>query len=112
MTRSMHSLLRPAGALLLAVSCLGMPCFAAAAQSATAAEDQAARIKDLERRIADLEAALKSGTDAASREELQRRLDLIAAELESLRVGEAAKPRELQSMYGLGPGASKVYSED
>ena len=112
MIRSMHSLLRLAGALLLAVSCLGLPCIAAEAQTAAAEQDQAARIKDLERRIADLEAALKSGADAASRAELQRRLDLIAAELEALRVGEAAKPRELKSMYGLGPAASKVYSED
>ena len=112
MTRSISSALRLAGAALLAASCLGLPCTAAMAQDTAAAQDQAARIRDLERRIAELEAALKGGTDAASCAELQRRLDVIAAELEQLRIGEAAKPKELQSMYGLGPAASKVYHED
>ncbi len=75
----------------------------------------AARVRALEERVAALEArmgelldALRAaeGGDAA---ELRRRIDLLAAELEKLRMGEAAADRPLTSVHGLGPAASRVY---
>ncbi len=46
--------------------------------------------------------------DAASNEELERRIDVLAGEIEKLRIGEAANRAE-ESVYGLGPAASKIY---
>jgi len=78
------------------------------AAEAASAED---RIRELERRVAELESALRQAS-AAEFAELRRRLDLLARELEAERIGEAARPRELKSLHGLGPAASKVYGED
>jgi thiamine biosynthesis lipoprotein ApbE len=54
------------------------------------------------------------GTDTAaaaepapSNAELARRIDILAEEIESARLGEAATP--IESRYGLGPAASSVY---
>ncbi len=44
-------------------------------------------------------------------DELERRLDLLAGELERLQLGEVAPPVG-ESFSGLGPAASKVYSAD
>jgi len=41
--------------------------------------------------------------------ELQRRIDLVAEEIERMKLGEVAVQAD-QSRYGLGPAASKVYS--
>lgn len=41
-------------------------------------------------------------------DELERRIDLLAAELEQLELGEAAVVAD-ESEYGLGPAASKIY---
>lgn len=74
-----------------------------------------ARIEDLEQRVGELEILLKQlAANGASADvvELQRRLDLLAAELEKARLGEAAGPRELKSFSGLGPAASKVYGSE
>lgn len=66
------------------------------------------RVATLEARIQDLLGALRDagGADAA---ELQRRIDLLAAELEKLRMGKAAAGGDPESVHGLGPAASKVY---
>ncbi len=80
-----------------------------------AAEEQTTeeRIAELERRVSELEAALREAiasgtiTDGA---ELQRRIDLLTKELEKLKLGQAAAPKELKPAHGLGPAASKVYS--
>lgn len=87
-----------------------VPCSALAADDATQEASQEARIKELERRVAELEEALRKALDVGSAAELQRRLDLVTRELEQIKLGEAAAPRELKSIYGLGPGASKVYT--
>lgn len=42
--------------------------------------------------------------------ELTRRIDLVAAELETLKLGEVAVQAD-RSLYGLGPAASKVYQQ-
>lgn len=96
--------------LLAAGSCPAWLCAAPAAQKNTDA-----RIADLEKRMAELEALLSQLAAAGASPdvaELQRRLDLLSAELEKARLGEAAAPKELTSFSGLGPAASKVYGRE
>src|SRR5262249_57827309 len=74
--------------------------------------DQESRIAQLERRVAELEALLKQALDGATAQEiaeLKRRIDLLTQELEKARLGQAAKPRPLESRSGLAPAASKGY---
>lgn len=70
------------------------------------------RIARLEAEIARLKAeiaALKESSAEADRlAEIERRLEVLAAEIEKLRVGEAVAAAD-QSDYGMGPAASKVY---
>src|SRR4030095_15211849 len=94
----------------MAGSCPAWLCAAPAAQ-----KSDEARIEDVEKRVAELEALLKQlAANGATPDiaELQRRLDLLSAELEKARLGEAAAPRELTSFSGVGPAASKVYGSD
>lgn len=84
---------------------------------ATPAEEKNAetRIQELERRVAELEALLRKVVEAGSSAgtaELQRRLDLLAQELEKARLGETSAPSELKPAFGLGPAASKIYSAE
>jgi hypothetical protein len=68
--------------------------------------------QQIERLQAEIEALKGGSTDSALRariEELERRLDVLAQELEKARMGEASGEEELKSRYGLGPAASKVY---
>jgi hypothetical protein len=55
---------------------------------------------------AEAEAAPGPGPDRLA--ELERRIEVLAAELERLELGEAAA-RADESVYGLGPAASKIY---
>jgi len=77
--------------------------------------DTEKKITELETRIAELEAALKTLQAGSSvygpsdAIELRRRLDLLAAEIASIQLGEAAARRDLKPVHGLGPGASRVY---
>ncbi|HZE90070.1 MAG TPA: ABC transporter C-terminal domain-containing protein, partial [Verrucomicrobiae bacterium] len=72
--------------------------------------DAEAKIRALEARLAELEAAVKAqASPGATAAELQRRIDLLAAELEKLRLGEAAAVKPLVPAHGLGPAASRVY---
>lgn len=69
------------------------------------------RLQALEAEVAKLKAAVaEAQTTSASPEvaELARRIDLVAAELEQMKLGEAAVEADT-SVYGLGPAASKVY---
>ncbi len=43
-------------------------------------------------------------------DELERRIDLLAEEIERLRLGAAADTARFVSRHGLGPAASKVYA--
>jgi hypothetical protein len=89
-----------------------------AAQAAGASEE---RLQALEREVAALRAAIEElrkqapapaapAGAAPSLDELARRIDLVAAELEKLKLGEAAVAAD-ESAYGLGPAASKVYRQ-
>ena len=48
-----------------------------------------------------------AANQSPTNEELERRIDALAAEVDDLKLGEVAK--KLESRYGLGPAASKVY---
>jgi uncharacterized small protein (DUF1192 family) len=70
--------------------------------------------EDLQKRIAALEAELArlkaQGSDAARLDELARRIDLLAAEIEKARTGGATDVEApTKGEPGLGPAASKIY---
>lgn len=79
----------------------------------TGATDTEDRLTELESQINELRTLLEGlGNDAAtggtaSEEELERRIEILAEEIEKLRIGEAAVAD--RSQYGLGPAASKIY---
>lgn len=72
------------------------------------------RLRQLEQEVAGLKAEiarLKSAGDTAEREklaEIERRIDVLAGEIERLKIGEAAATADT-SEHGYGPAASKVY---
>lgn len=72
------------------------------------------RITRLEKLLAEtraeLAAAREKPADEARLQELDRKIEVLAKEMESLRIGEAAVPDAQRSRFGLGPAASKVYS--
>jgi len=91
------------GLLLILLSLLAV---AAPAQQ----DDQ--RLQELERQLAELRAALEAASaPAVELAELERRLAVLAEEVERLRLGEAAAPAPTgaQGRWGLAPAASKVY---
>ena len=74
-------------------------------------------VQRLEREVAELRAAIEElraeGDTNARLDEIERRLGILATELEDLKVGKeviTATPTEM--MPGLGPAASKVYRKD
>ncbi|MCM2269877.1 MAG: hypothetical protein NDJ75_07235, partial [Thermoanaerobaculia bacterium] len=87
--------------------------FTVAALAAVPAVAQSSdeRLRALEAEVAKLQAAVAAAqSPSASPEvaELARRIELVAAELETMKLGEAAVEADT-SVYGLGPAASKVY---
>jgi hypothetical protein len=86
-----------------------------------AAASAEARIAALEKLLAQTRAelaTLKAASTGASDmqlAELDRKIDVLSAEIETLKVGEAAEPSEVSTAdrtdarYGLGVSASKVY---
>ncbi len=86
---------------------------------AFAAESDEERIRALEREVAELNAAIAElramGLAEDRLAEVERRLGLLAEEVEDLRLAEAAPEIVLTEggePYGLGPAAAKVYSKD
>jgi hypothetical protein len=80
----------------------------ARAQAAPTNEELRATLQALQAEVAQLK---QGQTDAARLAELERRIDLLASELERGRTGGAAGAPEttLQGQKGLAPAASKVY---
>lgn len=81
--------------------------FALVAPSPVAAQDRDARLERLEQQVRELRAELSSRSpdDLA---ELQRRIEVITAELERLRLGPGVAIADT-GRFGLAPAASKVY---
>ena len=101
---------------LVLVMVLGLVWVAA---PALAASDDEERLQALEREVAELKAAIAELRDLGLAEdrlaEVERRLGLLAEEIEDLKVGEAAVAAmtvESGEPYGLGPAAAKVYQKD
>jgi hypothetical protein len=101
-----------------ALACLFLLCLGAGpvlAQTPSAASaDTADRVQQLEREVNELKAqiaALKGGGADESRiAEQERKLEVIAGEIEKMKIGEAAEATE--SANGFGPAASKVYRSE
>lgn len=96
---------------------------------AAQADEAADRVAELERQVEELRAAVAAlqaqqqpappavepaegaaAPAAVPADELARRLDLLAAEIEALKIGEASATAD-RSDYGFGPAASKVYRQ-
>lgn len=119
----MHRILR----LMSVASCvlaLATVLFAQNAPAPTPAPVAASteeRIANLERLLAETRAELATlktaatGASDAQLVELERKIDILGAEIETLKVGEAAGTSEVamadrtDARYGLGVAASKVY---
>jgi len=73
------------------------------------------RLQALEKKIQELMAevaALQKSTQSpqsAQIAELEKQIDALTREIETLKIGEAAAPSAGPSVHGLGPAASKVY---
>jgi hypothetical protein len=84
------------------------------AGSPALAQSTDARVQELEQEVQKLKeeiAAMKGGQEGGDAErlaELERRLEILAGEIEKMRIGEAAAAAD-ESDYGLGPAASKIY---
>lgn len=70
-------------------------------------EELEARLRELEKQIAALREEAAGGQNLA---ELERRIDLLAAEIERMRTGGAAEVDVTEGQRGFGPAASKVYA--
>ena len=126
--------MRPVPRFLVIVSLVFGLAASAAAQAPPAptpvpapAPTQEERIRQLEQLLADtraelakLKAASSSAETNAKLEELSRRIDILAREIENLKMGEAAPPaasleagaktgEATTERYGIGPAAAKVY---
>lgn len=86
----------------------------AGALLAGAQEPDDQRVRRLEAEVAELRAAIEElradGLHDARLAEIERRIEILAEEVENLKVGdEAAMAIREESVAGLGPAASKVY---
>lgn len=76
------------------------------------AEEIDERVQRLEREVAELRELLNGAQqaegDSERLAEIERRIEILAAELDNLRVGEAAVVAD-EGRHGFGPAASKIY---
>jgi hypothetical protein len=75
------------------------------------------KVQRLEKEVAELRAAIEElrglGVAEDRLVEIERRIEILATEIEDMRVGEAAVTATRQdAVPGLGPAASKVYQKD
>ncbi len=76
------------------------------AQEAAALEDLRKQVQALQEELARLE---PQGSAGQRLQELERRIDLLAAEIEKTRTGGAVEAQPIQPVPGFAPAASKVY---
>ena len=106
-----------AGVLCLVLTLsLGAPalgCFAFGDEPAQKLEERIERLeKLLQQTRAELEAAKAASADPDRLAEIERKIEVLAREIEQLKIGEAAAaPSENPDHYGLGPAASKIYGK-
>jgi len=76
--------------------------------------DADVRIERLEKSLAEtraeLAAARSAGGGSARLEEVERKIEVLASEIEKMKIGDAAAPGGEEAVRGLGPAASKVYA--
>ena len=99
----------------------GVLCLALVLGSPALAEEPAQKLEDrierleklLQQTRAELEAAKAASGDPKRLEEIERKIEVLAREIEQLKLGEAgaAAPVEGPERYGVGPAASKVYGK-
>ncbi len=82
------------------------PLVAWAQEAPVTAEELEVRVRQLESALAELRGA---GPTEERLDQLARQIEVLAAEVEDLRVGETVVAEASTSAHGLGPGASKVY---
>jgi hypothetical protein len=75
---------------------------------AQSSDERLQRPRDRSRELKAAVAQAQSQSASPEVAELARRIELVAAELETMKLGEAAVEADT-SVYGLGPAASKVY---
>lgn len=116
--------LRILGAAVVVALCTVVTAAPAAAQNESA-EPGDPEVQELRQQIEELRAELEELREGWAGEaeavgdeppagrlaELERRIEVLAAELERLELGEAAVGAD-ESVFGLGPAASKVYRRD
>lgn len=98
------------------VSFLALLLCLAAAPAVAQSDDE--RIQQLEREVAALKAEIAALKDEGGQgeggdrlAELERKLEVLAGEIEAMRIGEAAVAAD-EGQHGLGPAASKIYRTD
>lgn len=94
---------------------MGVMCWMAMPVAGATPDEE--KLRELEREVAELRAAVEElralGLAEDRLTEIERRLGILAEEMEDLKVGEAAvKVSRDQTVSGLGPAASKVYQKD
>jgi len=99
--------------LILTIMCV--MCWMAMPAAGATPDDE--KVRELEREVAELKAAVAElralGLAEDRLSEVERRLEILAEEMEDLKVGEAAvKVSRDQTVSGLGPAASKVYQKE
>jgi len=85
--------------------------------SVAAEGNEKERIERLEKEVAELQAAIEElrglGIAEERLAEIERRIEILATEVEDLKVGDAVvAATRVEAMPGLGPAASKVYRKE
>ena len=101
------TLFRRGGAALALALCLLITPAAFAQSTDTRVQELEREVQKLKEEIAAMKQSPEAG-ESGRMAEIERRLEVLAAEIEKMRIGEAAASAD-ESDFGLGPAASKIY---
>lgn len=101
------TLFRLGGVALALALCLLMTPAAFAQSTDTRVQELEREVRMLKEEIAAMKPSPEAG-EAGRMAEIERRLEVLAAEIEKMRIGEAAASAD-EIDYGMGPAASKIY---